>query len=371
MVGAGFEVAVRMLDRDPPDVDGAVEFVTRHLPRGPQFLDSTASVPTFCRHGRLEANCPICSKKRSPRRRGARPAAGGPPRSGRRRTRRRSARGRATCTCAAMARAQDDGYESWAVPGLRATVEAAAAGRRDRVRRGAPRRSSQSDPPGLYADAATRRRRGGPVARVPDRLPVAGGGRRPVRRHRARHGRPWATGELPDLDGVPLGPRAGHDPARGLATLTAYRARAERAGSQAAALAAGEPSLNPQRRFDRAFERLSLPGPAPRAALRVPRHGRRARPARRRAVVAAASAPTRPIRRCVAAKRDPRHRRRDQPPAPRERAGRPRPAVPIAALDLGVPELGAPRGRPDHRGLDRAAGPRGARAASPRVLGVS
>jgi AcrR family transcriptional regulator len=29
MVGAGFEVAVRMLDREPPDVDGAVAFVTR------------------------------------------------------------------------------------------------------------------------------------------------------------------------------------------------------------------------------------------------------------------------------------------------------------------------------------------------------
>jgi AcrR family transcriptional regulator len=29
MVGAGFEVAVCMLERDPPDVDGAVAFVTR------------------------------------------------------------------------------------------------------------------------------------------------------------------------------------------------------------------------------------------------------------------------------------------------------------------------------------------------------
>jgi len=28
MVGAGFEIAVRMLERDPPDVDGAVEFAT-------------------------------------------------------------------------------------------------------------------------------------------------------------------------------------------------------------------------------------------------------------------------------------------------------------------------------------------------------
>jgi hypothetical protein len=59
---------------------------------------------------------------------------------------------------------------------------------------------------------------------------------------------------------VPLGPRTAHDPVRGLATLTAYRAHAGRAGSQAAALAAGEASLSPQRRFDRAFERLSLPG---------------------------------------------------------------------------------------------------------------
>ncbi len=28
MVGAGFEIAVRMLETDPPDVDGAVEFAT-------------------------------------------------------------------------------------------------------------------------------------------------------------------------------------------------------------------------------------------------------------------------------------------------------------------------------------------------------
>jgi hypothetical protein len=28
MVGAGFEVAVRMLEREPPDVEGAVSFVT-------------------------------------------------------------------------------------------------------------------------------------------------------------------------------------------------------------------------------------------------------------------------------------------------------------------------------------------------------
>jgi AcrR family transcriptional regulator len=39
MVGAGFEVAVRMLERDPPDVDGAVAFVTGIFLAGLQFLD--------------------------------------------------------------------------------------------------------------------------------------------------------------------------------------------------------------------------------------------------------------------------------------------------------------------------------------------
>jgi hypothetical protein len=70
---------------------------------------------------------------------------------------------------------------------------------------------------------------------------------------------PWATGELPDLDGATLGPRAAHDPARGAVTVAAYRAWAARAGSQRAALE-GDSSWTPQRRFDRAFERLALPG---------------------------------------------------------------------------------------------------------------
>jgi hypothetical protein len=89
MVGAGFEVAVRMLDRDPPDVDGAVAFVTGIFLAGPQFLDC-GCVPTFCRHGRLEANCPICSKKEpvSPATRtgGRRPASTSKPSTRRRST---------------------------------------------------------------------------------------------------------------------------------------------------------------------------------------------------------------------------------------------------------------------------------------------
>ena len=70
---------------------------------------------------------------------------------------------------------------------------------------------------------------------------------------------PWSGGELPDLEGVELGPRTSHDPARGPETLVAYRQWAERAGSQAQALA-GDGGWSASRRFERAFERLGLPG---------------------------------------------------------------------------------------------------------------
>jgi hypothetical protein len=213
-------------------------------------------VPTFCRHGRLEANCPICSKKQraapAARTGGRRPASAPKPST------RRSATKAGDLHVRRMARAQDDGYDSWAVPGLRATIEAQrladeiafAAARLDQL---------ASDPPGLYAEAATAGGEEGLwlafliayLSPVEGDEPFAG-----IEVARTA----WSTGELPDLEGVPLGPRSGHDPTRGLATLRAYRARAERAGSQAAALAAGESSLNPQRRFERAFERLSLPG---------------------------------------------------------------------------------------------------------------
>src|SRR6185312_4304552 len=65
--------------------------------------------------------------------------------------------------------------------------------------------------------------------------------------------------EVPALDDVALGPRTAHSAARGAATLVAYRAFAERAGSQAAAFT-GDPSWPEPRRFDCAFERLALPG---------------------------------------------------------------------------------------------------------------
>jgi hypothetical protein len=69
----------------------------------------------------------------------------------------------------------------------------------------------------------------------------------------------WASGTVSDLEDVPLGPRTSHDPARGPETLIAYRRFAEHAGSQEAAFT-GEPAWTPQRRFERLFERLALPG---------------------------------------------------------------------------------------------------------------
>lgn len=157
-----------------------------------------------------------------------------------------------------MARAEDDGYDSWAAPGLRATVE----GRRlaDEIAFAAARLDELgSNPPGLYAQAGSAGGEEGLwLAFLIAYLSPLEGPDPWTGIAAARTA--WATGELPDLDGVPLGPRAGHDPSRGHATLTAYRARAQRAGSQADALAADEPSLSPQRRFERAFERLSLPG---------------------------------------------------------------------------------------------------------------
>ena len=96
------------------------------------------------------------------------------------------------------------------------------------------------------------------MARLPDRLPLAARDDEPfaeIERVRTT----WASGELPDLEGVELGPRPAHDPSRGTKTLEAYRAWAERAGSQAAAFAA-TPGWTPQRRFERAFERLAMRG---------------------------------------------------------------------------------------------------------------
>jgi hypothetical protein len=216
-------------------------------------------VPTFCRHNRLEANCPICSRKSA--------GAVTPPRPARRpesravttpAKRRPSPRTAGDLRVRRMARAADDGYENDLLPGLRATVEAAHLA--DELAFSAARLEQlHTAPRGLYADAVTLddpEEQAWLVFQIAYISPREG--EDPFAEiDRART--TWASGELPDLEFVELGPRTAHDPNRGTKTLEAYRAWAERAGSQAAGLR-GDESWTPQRRFDRAFERLAMRG---------------------------------------------------------------------------------------------------------------
>jgi hypothetical protein len=210
-------------------------------------------VPTFCRHSRLLATCPICAKTQEPERptrspRPARPRGTAAPRM----------RAQAGVRVRRVERAPDDGYENDIVFGLRSSVDAArlagelafAAARLDELR---------DDPPGLYADVA--------LSSDPEEAawlafliayigPLRGADAfaaiEPARVS-------WHTGELPELDGLELGPRTAHEPGRGDGTLVAYRAWAARGGSQQAALTA-DADWEPERRFARTFERLALPG---------------------------------------------------------------------------------------------------------------
>jgi hypothetical protein len=231
-------------------------------------------MPTFCRHNRLVQNCPICAREQdvemrpvvSPGGQTTRPAraASGvsgsastaPRRSGSARAGGRSANG---VTVRRLIRGADDGFHSPLVPGLRSSADAQRLA--DELAFAATRLARlAADPPGLYAEVAD------PAGSVEERTwlafliaylgptedddPFAG-----VREARTD----WGSGEPPRLDGVPTGPRTAHDPARGLQTITAYRAWADRAGSQAAAFT-GEAAWTAERRFARVFERLALPG---------------------------------------------------------------------------------------------------------------
>ncbi len=245
-------------------------------------------MPTFCRHNRFLERCPICSKtlpgnaaasaSRSPAKGAARTSA----RSAS--ARRRSAGGERV-RIRREGRAEDDGYRSTLVPGLRASVDASRLA--EEIAFSSGRLLALADqPPDLYGEvralAGTDLERAtwmcvliaylcpledaDPFAGIRvalARAPVAGG-------WDGAGGAPdW---EPPDLEDIPLGPRSCHDPARGGSTLIAYRqwiARGGRASvseqaapaqaSQALAFS-GDPAWSPQRRFERLFERLALPG---------------------------------------------------------------------------------------------------------------
>ncbi len=197
----------------------------------------------FCRHNRMTAKCPICSKemeaelraKAPPRPPGirSRPAAARAPR-------RAAAPRPGGLVTRRLARAEEDGYRNPLVPGLRATADA------ERLAAALVLAAERLEPPGPYEAVATE----------PDLeqatwlaflLALAGPG------DPERQDAVVAAGPRFE-DGEPPEPLAGQ--ARAIA---AYRQWAERAGSQAAGFG-GESDWSPQRRFARVFERLALPG---------------------------------------------------------------------------------------------------------------
>jgi hypothetical protein len=203
-------------------------------------------MPMFCRHNRLTANCPICSRDlqaelraKAPQRPARTRGAGGATRS-----RSASPRGGGVVT-RKLARAADDGYRNILGPGLRATADA------ERLAAALATAAARLEPPGPYPE----------IAAEPDLeeatwlafLLALSGTQAPELQAAVVEARPsWASGEAPDLPG---------ERAR---TVAAYRAWVERAGSQEAAFT-GEAAWSPERRFARVFERLALPG-FPRAA---------------------------------------------------------------------------------------------------------
>jgi hypothetical protein len=253
-------------------------------------------VPTFCRHNRFVERCPICSKTLAelspsattqPRRAATK---GAPVRSRHPRLR---AGGREV-RVHRESRAVDDGYRSVLLPGLRASGDALALAEEIAFTHGRLL-ALGATPPGLYAEVCTLAEKDIEQATwacflIAYLSPLEGddpfAGIRTVLAG-ARDCSAYEEGTLGDLDGVPLGPRTSHDPARRGSTLLAYRHWAERAarsgpaaaepaaarsqpvarGSAAAAAWGpqahafeGDPAWSPQRRFERCFERLALPG---------------------------------------------------------------------------------------------------------------
>jgi hypothetical protein len=212
--------------------------------------------PTFCRHNRFVQNCAICRAPDPPpaeRKRSARAAA----------TRTRAGSSASSARTGAVrvrrvTQAADDGFRCELVSGLKASADAERlAG--ELAFSAARLAELAAEPPGVYAEIGAE-----PDAEEALWLAFLTAYLAPVEDGpdafagiRAAHV-PWASGELPDLD-VARGPRTSHDRAAGARAVTAYRAWAQRAGGQARAFA-GEAAWTPQRRFDRVFERLALPG---------------------------------------------------------------------------------------------------------------
>jgi hypothetical protein len=153
-------------------------------------------------------------------------------------------------------RALADGFSSPLIPGVVSSTDASRLA--DEIAFAAGRlKLLAGDPPGFYREmrelAATDREQaawGCFLAAYMSPLE----GEDPFWAIQAAFQQAPAGDGLPDLQGLALGPRSSHDPARGSSTLLAYRQWAAREGFL------GDASWGPERRFERIFERLSLPG---------------------------------------------------------------------------------------------------------------
>jgi hypothetical protein len=231
--------------RAAKNVDDPLDKCLGTLKRRSGVRDRPASVSPsmtslFCRHNRMTAKCPICSKeleaelraKAPPRPAGVRRAPAAP------RTRRAATPRSGAVVTRKLARAQDDGYRNALVPGLRATADA------ERLASALMIAAERLEPPGPYEAVATE----------PDREQAT-----------------WlalllalAGPDAPQLQEAiaAAAPRFEDDPELPEAqarAVAAYRQWAARAGSQSAGFT-GEADWSPQRRFARVFERLALPG---------------------------------------------------------------------------------------------------------------
>jgi hypothetical protein len=231
-------------------------------------------VPTFCRHNRFVERCPICSKTLA----GSAAAEKSATKPRRAPTRGASARPRHPRLLADLRsvggnevrvkrenRAGDDGYRSGLLPGLRASGDAEALAQEIAFAHGRLLTLGAA-PPDLYGEVRALAVQDieratwicfliAYLSPLEGEDPFAG-----IRiALAATRGDADDLDRLGDLDEIPLGPRTSHDPARGASTLLAYRHWAERAGTQRQAFE-GDPEWSPERRFERGFERLALPG---------------------------------------------------------------------------------------------------------------
>ena len=238
-------------------------------------------MPTFCRHGRFQERCPICSRDlphskpagaRPPRAKRP-PSRSGPGTGARRRVRGEPIRVRHE------GRSADDGFRSPLVPGVRASAD--GRGLAEEISFSSARLLAlEAEPPGLYGEArALLAGEGGRAAWICFLIaylsPLQDGddpfaGIRMVLEAAPDADSP-AVADL-DLDSVPLGPGTSHVQRRGAETLLAYGRWLTRSGDSPsgaggdapggghAAALTGDPAWTPERRFERLFERLALPG---------------------------------------------------------------------------------------------------------------